>query len=344
MKRNWLSGCFASFLSGFLILSVQAAPAGGYHVVKSYELGGEGGWDYLTFDDAGHRLFIARATRVMVVDPDSGKLLAEIPDTPGVHGVALAQELGRGFISNGRDNSVSIFDLKNLKVTGKVKTGENPDAVLYDPATRRVFAFNGRSNDVTVIDAAGGTVLATIPLGGKPEFAASDGKGQVFVNVEDKNEIVAIDARKLSVIAHWPLTGCEAPSGLSMDTKNRRLFAGCDNKVMAIADADTGKVVATVPIGGGVDATAFDPGPGLAFSSNGDGTLTVIREESPTKFTVLENAATQRGARTMALDTNTHTVYVVTAKFGPRPEPTKDNPRPRPPMLPNSFVILVVSK
>ena len=243
-----------------------------------------------------------------MLDLDSGKTVGDIADTPGVHGIALAPELGRGFTSNGREGTVSIFDLKTLVTSSKVKVGDNPDAILYDPATKRVFTFNGRSQDSTAIDATNGTVLGTIKLDGKPEFAASDGKGGVFVNIEDKSELTAIDPAKLVVKSTWPLAPCTEPSGLSMDRKNRRLFAGCDNKMMAVVNADTGKVLATPAIGDGVDATAFDDETGLAFASCGEGVLTVVREESADKFSVAENVPTQQGARTLALDSKTHNV------------------------------------
>ena len=317
----------------------------GYHVIKTYKLGGEGGWDYLTLDSSSRRLYISRATHVMVIDADSGKPVGDIPDTPGVHGIALAPELGRGFVSNGREGTVTIFDIETLKPITKVKVGENPDAILYDPATKRVFTFNGKSQDSTAIDAAKGAVLGTIKLEGKPEFAVSDGKGEVFVNLEDKSQLDAIDPNKLEVKSRWPLAPCQEPSGLAMDRKNRRLFVGCDNKMMAVVDADSGKVIATPPIGEGVDATAFDESTGLAFASCGEsGVLTVVREESPSKFSVAENVKTQEGARTLALDDKTHNVYVVTAKFGPPPAPTPDHPHPRHSILPNTFVVLVLGK
>jgi DNA-binding beta-propeller fold protein YncE len=308
-------------------------------------LGGEGGWDYLITDADARRTYISRGTHVVVIDADTGKSVGDIADTPGVHGIALAPELGRGFTSNGREGTVSIFDIKTLATNSKVKVGENPDAILYDPASKRVFTFNGRSQDSTAIDAATGKVVGTIKLDGKPEFAATDAKGGIWVNIEDKSELVAIDPNKLEVKAKWPLAPCTEPSGLAIDRKNRRLFAGCDNKMMAVVDADSGKVLATPPIGDGVDATAFDPETGLAFAScGGDGVLTVVREDSPDKFSVAENVPTQKGARTMALDTKTHKVFVVTAQFGPRPAPTADNPHPRPAILPDSFVVLVVGK
>lgn len=323
---------------------VYAAAGPGYHVKTTYKLGGDGGWDYLTLDSASRRLYISRATHVMVIDADTGKSVGDIADTPGVHGIALAPELGRGFTSNGREGTVSIFDIKTLATSNKVKAGENPDAILYDPATKRVFTFNGRSHDSTAIDAASGKVLGTIALDGKPEFAASDAKGEIFVNIEDKSELVAIDPNKLEVKSKWPLAPCEEPSGLSIDRKNRRLFVGCDNKMMAVVDADSGKVLATPAIGEGVDATAFDAETGLAFASCGEGVLTVVKEDSPEKFTVAESVPTQQGARTLALDQQTHTVFVVTAKFGPPPAATADNPHPRRSILPDSFVALVIEK
>ena len=324
--------------------ATSTKPATGYHLLKRIEVGGEGGWDYLTVDSAAHRLYVSHATRVVVIDLDKGSIVGEIPDTKGVHGIAIAPELGRGFTSNGMLANVTIFDLKTLKVLGQVKTGMNPDAIIYDPASRRVFAFNGRSADATAIDAATGTVAGTIALGGKPEFAAADGKGMVYVNIEDKNEVVAIDSKNLTAKAHWPLAPGEEPSGMAMDRKTRRLFIGCGNKKMIVMNADNGHIVADLPIGDGVDATAFDPDTKLAFSSNGEGTLTVVHEDSADKYSVVENAATQRGARTMALDPKTHTVYVATAQFGPPPAATPERPHPRPSIVPGSFVILVYGK
>ena len=334
-----------------LVCSFGAAPvlsgaeSAGYRLARRMELGGEGGWDYLTVDAGARRVYVSRGTRVVVLDADSGKAVGEISNTEGVHGIALATDLSRGFTSNGRSSTITIFDLKSLKPISEVKsTGENPDAILYDPATRRVFAFNGRTSNATVLDAATGQVAGTIPLGGKPEFAVSDGQGSVFVNLEDKNAIAMIDARKLTVEARWPVTGCDEPAGLAIDRARKRLFAGCHNKTMAVVDAASGKVVATVPIGQGVDANAFDPGTGLAFSSNGDGTLTVARATEGDKYEVVQTVATERGARTMALDEKTHTIFLPTAKFGPPPSPTADRPNPRPSVVPGSFVLLVVER
>lgn len=341
MKRNGflILGTFIALMSAAI-----AASAPGYHLVDTWKLGGEGGWDYLKVDSDAHRLYIARATRVMVIDTESGKPVGEISETPGVHGVALVPDIGKGFASNGREDTVSVFDLQSLKTLTKIKVGNRPDAIWYDSASKRVFTFNAGSQDATAIDPDKAAVVGSIPLGGKPEFAASDGKGTVYVNIEDKNQLVALDAAHLKEKQRWPLAGCDEPSGLAMDQKNRRLFVGCGNKVMPIVDADSGKIVATVPIGGGVDATAFDDQSGLAFASCGEGVLTVVREESPGKFSVAETVNTQRGARTMALDPKTHKVFTVTAGFGPAPASTAAQPHPRPSILPDTFVVLVLGK
>jgi DNA-binding beta-propeller fold protein YncE len=342
MRRILLSNLLAIVL---LCPQLLLAADPGLHVIKTYKLGGEGGWDYLEVDPESHRLFISRATHVIVVDADSGKPLGDIPDTPGVHGIALANDLGRGFTSNGREGTVSIFDLKTLTPISKVQAvGENPDAILFDPATKRVFTFNGRSNDSTAIDAASGNIVGKIALGGKPEFGVSNGEGELFVNLEDKSEILSLDPKELKVKSRWPLAPCESPSGLAMDTKNRRLFVGCDNKMMAVVNADTGKVITPLPIGDGVDADRFDPETKLAFASCGEGVLAVVKEDSPDRFSVVQNVKTERGARTMALDLKTHLIYLVTAKFGPPPAATAQQPRPRPSILPDTFEVLVVGK
>ncbi len=337
-------GRWFSRLVLFSAAAALAAAGPGYKVTNTYKIGGDGGWDYITADAAARRLYISRATHVIVLDLDSGKTVGDIADTPGVHGIALAPELGRGFTSNGREGTVSIFELKTLATRTKVKVGDGPDAILYDPATKRIFTFNGKSHDSTALDATTGAVLGTIKLDGKPEFAASDGQGGIFVNIEDKSELTAIDSNKLQVKTTWPLAPCESPTGLSMDRKHRRLFVGCDNKMMAVVNADTGKIVAMPAIGDGVDATAFDDQTGLAFASCGEGVLTVVREESPDKFTAAETVSTEPGARTLALDSRTNNVYVVTAKFGPPPAATAENPHPRHSILPDTFVVLVVGK
>ena len=335
---------FLSLVLFLLTCQLLFAAGPGLHVVKTYTLGGDGGWDYLKLDPDSRRLYISRATHVMVIDADSGKAVGDIADTPGVHGIALAPHLGRGFTSNGRDGTVSIFDLDSLKTLKKVQVGENPDAILFDPATNRVFTFNGRSDDSTAIDAATGAVVGKIPLGGKPEFAVSTGAGEIFVNLEDKSELLALDPKSLRVKSRWPLAPCQEPSGLAIDLKNRRLFAGCDNKMMAVVNADTGKVITTLPIGEGVDANGFDPETGFAFASCGEGVLTVAHEDSPDTFSVAQSVPTQRGARTMTLDPKTHQIFLVTAKFGPPPAATEQQPHPRPAILPDSFVVLVVGK
>jgi DNA-binding beta-propeller fold protein YncE len=328
-------------------LAVATRPAGAedYRVQQRATLGGEGGWDFVTVDPAAHRLYVARGTRVMVIDAESLKLVGEIPDTAGIHGVAIASDLGRGFTSNGRTSNSTIFDLKTLKPVGEVKTGENPDAILYEPKSGRVLAFNGRSKDVTVIDAKAGTAAGTIALDGKPEVAVHDDKGTVYVNLEDKSEVVALDPVALKVKGRWSLAPCEEPTGLAIDRAHRRLFASCDNKLMAVMDADTGKVVTTLPIGQGPDGAAFDAGRQLAFSSNGrDGTVTVVHESAPDKFEVVQTVETAKSARTLDLDPMSHKLYLVAAQFGAPPAPTAEQPRPRPPMVPGTFEVLVVGR
>ena len=318
----------------------NAAGAGGYKVSGKIPVAGEGGWDYLVVDEAARCLYLSHATHVVVYDVDSHAVVGDIPDTQGVHGIALADDLGKGFVSSGRANSVTIFDLKTLKTLGTAPTGTNPDAILYEPVSKHVFAFNGRSHDATVIDAATGKVLSTFAVGGKPEFAAADGKGSVYVNVEDTSEILHIDGQKMTVLHRWPLAPCKEPSGLAMDMESRRLFAVCDNEMMAVVNADTGKVVATPKIGEGPDAAAFDPGTKEAFSSNGEtGTLTVIHEDSPDKYTVVENVPTKKSARTMALDLKTHTLYLPAAEMVP-PGPGQKWPSPKP----GTMHLLIVSK
>jgi DNA-binding beta-propeller fold protein YncE len=317
----------------------RATGASGYHVSKIIPVGGEGFWDYINIDPDARRVYVSHGTHVVVLDADTQAVVGDIPDTQGVHGIAVASEAGRGFVSNGRANNITMFDLKTLKVLGTIPAGTNPDAIIYDAATKRVFAMNGRSGDITAINASDGKVAGTIPVGGKLEFAAADGKGTVFVNVEDKSELVHIDAEKLTVLHRWPLAPCTEPSGLAIDTKTRRLFVGCDNKMMAIVNADTGKIITTLPTGEGTDASGFDPGTSLAFSSNGEGTLTVVHEDSADKFTVVENVPTKKSARTMALDLKTHNIFLPAADFDPPPAGEK-----RPKMKPDSFVVLMLTR
>jgi len=333
-----------SCLAVLLGAGVGAGRAQSYHVVNTYTLGGDGGWDYLALDTVGHRLFIARANRVMVVDPDNGKVLAEIPGLKGAHGVAFAYEAGHGFATSGADSSVVMFDLKTLQVLGRTTAAPDADAILYDPATKRIFTFNGDSHNASVIDVATGQRIGTIDLGAGPEFGVSAGDGKLYVNLEDKGAVAEIDAAAMKVTRQWSLAPCQAPTGLAIDRAHHRLFSGCRNQVMAISDATAGKLITTVPIGQGVDACRFDPGTQQAFASNGDGTLTVVHEAAPDTFTVVANVATKRGARTMELDLKTHRLFTATADFGPTPAPTADRPRPRPSLVPGTFALLVLDR
>ncbi len=329
------------FLLWFAVAVLLAVPAFAqkqFKMTDRVKLGGEGGWDYLTYDNEGHRLFITRGSHVMVVDAATLKVTGDIPDLAAIHGVALAQEFGRGFISNGGDNTVTVFDLKTLKKLDSVKVGERPDAILYEPFSKHVFTFNARSHDSTVVDAASGKVLGTIPLGGKPEFPTSDKKGKLYVNIEDKSQIAEVDVTKMTVLNTWSVAPCQEPSALAFDVEHHRLFAGCGNKMMAVVDSDSGKVVTTVPIGEGVDAGRFNPNTQEIFMSCGEGVLTVIHEDSPDKYTVRQNLATVKGARTMALDKKNDVAYLVTAQR----EATPPAPGQRPAMVPGSFELIVV--
>jgi YVTN family beta-propeller protein len=348
----------ASLLCGLLASSPFLAAQKPYHIVDRWKIGGDGWWDCLTADPAGHRLYIAHGARVDVVDTQTGKLAGSIANLQGTHAVALDDAGKFGYISDGRANAVVVFDRATLATVATIPAGTNPDEIIFEPATRTVWAFNGRSSDATVIDAVtrktgapgdgsvspGWKVVATIPLPGKPEFAAIDGKGMVFDNIEDKNKLVRLDAKALKLTAEWLLTGCESPSGLAFDIAGGRLFSACDGKKMAVTDAKTGKQLATAAIGEGPDGAEWDAAQKLAFSPNGgSGTLTVIDAGSP-GYPVIEELETQRGARTMAYDSAADRIYLVTAEFGPRPAPTADNPRPRPAIVPGSFVVLVVGR
>ena len=326
------------------LVTATALADSGMQVVERWKIGGGAGWDYLTADTS-HRLFLSHGTQVDVVDTKTGKVIGTIPDTQGVHGIALAPDLHRGFTSNGRADSVTAFDLDTLKTLQEMKiAGHNPDAILYEPKGKHVFTFDGRSKDVTVLDANTLATVATIPVPDKPEFSADDHAGHIFVNIEsDPGQMVEIDAAKLTVTATWPLPGCNSPSGLAIDRKHHRLFSVCDGNVMAVTNSETGAQVAQVPIGRGPDAAAYDEKRGLVFSSNGEGTLTVVKQESADKYSVADTVKTQAGARTMALDPATGRVYLVTAEFGPAPAPTASQPRQRPTVVPDSFTVLVVA-
>jgi len=318
----------ALLLAGTIALPVYAQD-GPYRFAREIPIGGEGGWDYLSVDPAAHRLYVSHATKVVVIDTQAAKVVGEIPDTPGVHGFAIAADLGRGFSSNGRENKVNIVDLKTLKTLQKVDTAENPDAIIYEPAHREVYAFNGRGKSATVIDAQSGKVVATIPLEGKPEFAQADPKaGKVYVNIEDMNAIKVIDTAKHAVTATWPIAPGESASGMAIDLDNHRLFIGCDNKLMLMIDATNGGVVYSVPIGEGVDSNWFDPATKLAFSSNGGaGTVTIAHEDSPSVLKVVQTLKTVRGARTMALDPSTHTIYLAATDYEPQAAGSKERPK-----------------
>lgn len=324
----------ATFFCG-LCMGQSSAPK--YHVAKTLALGGDEGWDYVAVDSSARRAYVSHGSHVVVLNADTDAVAGDIPDTQGVHGIAIATDSGRGFTSNGRANTVTIFDLKTLKTLDTVKAGTNPDAIVYEPATKRIFTMNGRSQDTTAINAADGSVAGTLALGGKPEFAVADRQGTIFVNIEDKSELVNFDAQKLVVLHRWPLAPCEEPSGLAADLKTHRLFVGCSNKLMAVVNSETGKVVTTVPIGEGVDANAFDPETNLAFASTGDGNLTVVHEDTPDKYTVVANVPTKKSARTMGLDLKTHNILLPAAEFDP-PAPGERRGK----IKAGSFVVLVV--
>ena len=323
-----------------VLVASAAFAAEGYHVLNKIKIGGTGGWDYVTVDSNAHRLYATHGTVVDVVDLDSGKPVGSIPQLHGVHGVALAPEMNKGFISNGQSNSVTVFDVKTLAKSGEPATGMNPDSICYEPKTQRVFTFNGRSNDSTAINAKTGEPLTTFPVGGKPEFCVADGAGKLYVNLEDKGAIVEIDAAKPAVLRTASIAPCQAPSGLAMNSKDGVLFSVCDNKMMTVTDIKSLKVVATPAIGANPDAAGFDPGAGLAFSSNGEGTLTIVKEVDG-KWQAVDTVQTERGARTMAVDPRTHRVYLLAAEYGP---PQAGDKKGRPSILPDSFHVLVVGK
>ena len=334
-----------------LVLLLAAAPSllaqtsSVYRITHTYTLGGDGGWDYVVPDPPNHRLFIGRQNRVMVVDENDGKLLGEVAGINGAHGVAVVDRAGHGFATSGNDASVVMFDLKTFKVLGRIPAAEDADAIIYDPALNLVFTFNGDAHSSTVIEPREGRLVTNIQLGGKPEYGASAGDGKVYANIVDNGEVVEIDTKKLTVSRRWSTAPAKQPVSMAIDVKHHRLFSGCRSGVMAISDYQSGKVVATAPIGAGVDGAAFDPATGDAFASNADGTLTVIHQDDPDKYHVVENVQTAQGGRNMGLDSTTHRLFVVSARFGPpATETTADNPRRRPPMIPGSFMIMVVER
>ncbi len=322
---------------GFAAPAICSA-ANPYHLVKEIPVGGDGGWDYASVDSAAHRLYVSHGTKVVVIDLEKEVVVGEITNTPGVHGLAPAPELGRGFVSCGREDKAAIVDLKTLATLSKVDTGKNPDGMLYEPGQQEVYMFNGRGQSATVIDAKAGKVIATIPLGGKPEFAAADSKaGRVYNNLEDKNEVVAIDTKTHEVVNRWPIAPGEEPSGMAIDLAHHRLFLGCGgSKTMVMLDSTTGKVVASVPIGDGVDANAFDPETQLAFASCSDGTVTIAHEDAPDKLTVVQTLKTQHGSRTMTIDPTTHKIYLAAAKYEAAPAGQR-----RGKLVADSFKVLV---
>lgn len=323
-------------------LTMPAFSQAEYRILGSYTLGGDGGWDYLNLDPATGNLFITRGSHVMVVDPASGKQLADITGLQGIHGTAFVGN--RAYVSEGGADRIAVIDTKSLSKISEIAVGTRPDGILFDPVSKRIFTFNGTSKDATAVDPVSGKAVGTVALGGKPEAAVSDGAGTIFVNIEDKSELVAFDAKTLTVMQHYPLAPCEEPSGGAADLAHGRIFSGCANKMIAVTDMKSGKAVAQIPIGDGVDANRFDPATGLVFSSNGrSGTLTIAHEDSPNKFTVLQNVATAEGARTMELDAKSHRVYVVTADLKPG-TPTADRPNPRPVPVPGTFRLIVLGR
>jgi YVTN family beta-propeller protein len=333
--------CAALFVGGFGL----AASSGSYHLLKRYSLsappGGKEYWDYITFDSTSGRLYLSHNTEVKVVDADNGAELGNIPGLSRVHGIALVGALNKGYISDGGADEAVVFDPKTLKVTGHIKTGKNPDCIIYDPASKHVFTFNGRSNDASVIDPQQDTVVATIPMGGRPEYAVADGMGTIYDNIEDKNEVAVVDSRSNTIKARWPIAPAEEASAMDMDVQHHRLFVGGHNKLLAVMNSDNGKVMQTFPIGSGVDTNIFDPETGLIFTAVREGILHIFHEDSPDKFRAVQDVKTEFGARNAALDRKTHRLFIDTADFGPPPAPTADQPHPAPVPASGTFRLLV---
>jgi len=336
----------AAALCGSLLLADPSG--GGYHLITKYDLGAAPGgkeyWDYITFDSSSRRLYVSHNTEVKVVEADTGKIVGSIADLKRVHGIALVPPLDKGFISDGGADEVVVFDVKTLMVTGHIKTGGNPDCIIYDPASKHVFSMNGKTNDSSVIDPATDTVVATIPMGGRPEYAVADGKGMIYDNIEDKNEVVALDSYTNAIKSRWPIAPAEEATAMDMDIKHHRLFIGGRNKLLAIMNADTGKLIQTFPIGVGVDTNIFEPGTDLILTATREGTLHVFHEDAPDKFSVVETVKTEFGGRNAALDRQTHRVFIDTADFGPTPEPTTEQPHPQPVPISGTFRLLVYGR
>jgi len=331
-----------------LLLSIVFIQSGysqsGYKVIKKVKVKGDGKWDFITFDDISRKVYVSHGTIMQVVDIDKGTVAGEVKNTPGIHGIAIVNEAGKGFTSNGKDSTVTVFDLKTLSTIKTIKIpGSNPDHIIYDAFSKNVFAFNNKSGDVSIIDPKQLTVLQTVKLGGMPELAVSDGKGNIYLNLEDKSELITLDAKTYEVKARWPLAPGEEPTGIAWDEKNQRLFAGCANKLLVVINATTGKVVTTLPIGEKVDGVAFDPATQLIFTSNGEGTITVIKQENADSYKVLENVKTQKGAKTIALDKAKHLLYIPAADFT-IPKATAQTPNPKTSVTPNTFGVLVIGK
>jgi DNA-binding beta-propeller fold protein YncE len=343
MNRG-MKWCWLVLLAGLASCAYAGDKTIGYQLLQQVKLPDDGGWDYLLVDSAARRVYITHETEVLVVDADTYQVIGKVEGIQGAHGVALAPELGKGYVSSGKSGSVVVFDLKTLKKIAEVSARKGSDAIVYEPVTGRVFAFNGSSGNCTAIDAASDKEVATFDLGGKPEFAAVDGKGYVYDNLEDKNALVKIDAKTLEIIHCWPVAPGDSPSGLAMDTKSNRLFIGCHNKKVVVMGAVKGTVIQTLPIGQGIDATYFDPASGTVFNSCGEGVLSVAHQKSADRYKVVENAKTQPGARTMAFDAKTGHVFLVTAQFEAAPAPTKENPKPRRKMVPGTFELLVLGR
>lgn len=342
----------ASVLALCLVLPagilLAKAVNGGYHLLKTYRIGGGDSkteyWDYINFDESSRRLYLSHGTEVKVVNADTGEVVGTIPGFQRDHGIALVKELNKGFISDGNAGEVAVFDIKTLKVTGKIKVGEDPDCIIYEPFSKRVFVMNGGSKDAMAIDPATEKVVGTAPMGGRPEYAVSDGKGMIYDNIQDKNEVAALDLHSMTIKARWPIAPAERAASLTMDRQHRRLFIGGRNKVFAIMDADTGKVLQTFPIGDGVDANVYEPKTGLVFAATREGILHIFHEDTPDKFSLVENVKTEPGARNMALDPKTHDVFLDTADLGQPPAPTPQQPNPQAPAIPGTFRLLVYGR